>query len=139
MSDRRTLFADLPTRPSIVRNAEGRNENEEDDAGDDTGKCFSVARGVRQFIPMLELRFASGNARAFEYSMLEEVSFDPSKGISLYFGRVAVVISGQNLAELFDGIVRHSVRWIRELARHQLLETAEAEPVTTSIRVVEKQ
>lgn len=138
MSDRRSLFADLPTRPSLARSAEGLNEQDEGEPDDEAGKCYSLARGVRQFIPMLELRFADGNARAFEYSMLEEVAFDPSKGVSLYFGRVAVVVNGRHLAKLFGGLVRHSVRWIREAERNQLFEVSETEPVATAIKVIDR-
>lgn len=138
MSDRRPLFADLPTRPNFSRPVEQSQDAEKDDL-DDANGFYSVARGVRQFIPMLELRFASGNFRAFEYSMLEEVSFDPSKGITLSFGQCAVVIAGRHLQPIYAGMVRHAVRWVREAERSEAFEHAESETLTESIKILERQ
>jgi len=80
---------------------------------------------------MLEFRLSDGSIVAFGYSWLERVAFDPSKGISLQFGRRTVKITGQNLnrelprnLRLCDGILRHRVPWIREADQAEVMEAS---------------
>jgi hypothetical protein len=87
---------------------------------------------------MLEMWFAIGDIRAFEYTLIDEALFDPSEGVTLRFGRQRVIIKGQRLRPHFGGIVRHAVRWICEAERNQAFGIAENDPIAESIRVVEE-
>ena len=132
MNDRRAIFSDMPTRPILV--ADGPDEDEVDD--ESAGyRAFAIARGVRPFVPMLELRFANGNAKAFEYSFLEQADFNPSQGIRLKFSNALVTIRGTNLSPLFAGIVRHQARWIREASPNEDFLLPAAATIVSAINV----
>lgn len=93
------------------------------DATDDHG-CFGWLRGVKERSLMLELRKKTGQIKAFGYAWLELVEFDPSDGIALYFPGHIIKVKGSNLnspispdrsqINLFAGLLRHRVPWIRE-------------------------
>ena len=136
MSDRAAAFANFGLRPGHRSDESDENLDAEDQ--EESYRAFSLARGVQQFIPMLELRFADGSARAVEYSMLEEVVFDPSTGVTLGFGKLSVIVGGRNLRPLFAAIVRHAVRWIRQADRGAMFELPESATVAESIRVEER-
>jgi len=87
---------------------------------DDLG-AFGFLRGVRDRSIMLELQHKDGRVSAFGYAWLDHVEFDPSAGITLYFGGRVIKITGRNLnaearpnVRLVEAILRHRVPWIRE-------------------------
>ncbi|MBX3436114.1 MAG: hypothetical protein KF861_01395 [Planctomycetaceae bacterium] len=93
---------------------------EEPGAVDDVG-AFGLLRGIHERALMLELRMKDGNAVAFNYSYLQQASFDPSEGITLHFGGKSIKIEGTNLGvevrtnlKLFQALIRHRVAWIQE-------------------------
>ncbi len=109
---------------SILDRLTGRTENQTrmvDDQELEDLQSFGWLRGVRDRAIMLELRHRNGNITCYGYAWLEKAEFDPSEGITLYFGGKTVRIIGQHLnsmvrdnISLFAGIVRHKVPWIRE-------------------------
>lgn len=52
----------------------------------------------------LEVRQIDGNSRSFAYAALQVAVFNPSVGIRLIFGDVAVSLGGVNLRRLFDAV-----------------------------------
>ena len=70
----------------------------------DERQSFSILSADRQHKLMVELRFKTGNARAFAYSYLVSIDFDPSQGIRMDFSGYEVAIAGRNLNPLFAGL-----------------------------------
>jgi len=102
--------------------------------------AFGWLRGVGDRAIMLELRHKNGNITALSYNTLERVEFNPSDGITLFFGGQKIRVKGRNLnkevrpqVRLLDGILRHRVPWIREADRSGLLNGDEHETVITAI------
>ncbi|HEY4313823.1 MAG TPA: hypothetical protein VGN12_30570 [Pirellulales bacterium] len=92
----------------------------EAEAQDNLGVC-GLLRGIRDRAIMLELRLRGGRVEACGYMWLDNATFDPSEGITLYFARKVVKISGRNLdtqirpgVNLFEALLRHRVTWLRE-------------------------
>ena len=63
---------------------------------------------------MLDLHFRSGNRRAFDYSFLVSVLFDPSVGVTLEFTSHMVTITGRNLEGLYKRLLSHTATRISE-------------------------
>jgi len=91
-----------------------------DQGFDDLGP-FGWLRSPRERCPMIEFRKKSGNILALGYAWLHRIDFDPSDGITLWFGSQRVLIRGQNLnaeirpgVRLFEGLTRYRVPWIHE-------------------------
>jgi hypothetical protein len=118
---------------------DGRDAEAEDT--DDFG-VFSFLRGVRDRALMLELRKKDGSVTALGYGWLERVEFDPSAGLTLYFGSQKVKIIGRNLAmelrpnvRLLDGLMRHRIPWIREAGEPEVLKAGAASLVIEKITI----
>jgi hypothetical protein len=103
--------------------------------------AFSFLRGVRDRAEMLEFRRKGGDIRAMGYSWLEKVDYDPSTGITLYFGAGQTIrIRGRNLNSvtqqqitLLGGILRHRVPWIVESDQSGVLEANKSDVVVEAI------
>lgn len=111
--------------PRVVDAAKKPDEETLDNLG-----AFGLLRGVKERSLMLECRHANGNSNALNYSSLHYASFDPSVGITLQFGGVKVLISGDHLntevrpnARLYESLLRHRVPWIKEANRDELEST----------------
>jgi hypothetical protein len=89
--------------------------------------AFGYLRGVRDRAISLEFRLRTGNRRAFPYSWLGPVIFDPSHGLLLRFvgdQTYLVLIRGWQLDGMVNGstdliergILRHRVLWVREMS-----------------------
>jgi hypothetical protein len=99
--------------------------------------AFSFLRGARERAEMLELRRKGGDIRAMGYSWLERVDFDPSAGLTLYFGSGQTIrIKGRNLntvtrqqISLLGGILRHRVPLIVESDQSGVLLQADKSAV----------
>lgn len=111
------------------------------DVPEDHG-CFGWLRGVRDRAVMLELRKRTGEIKAFSYSFLESVEFDPSDGMVLLFPGHRVTITGTALNQpatatttlgLFGGVIRHRVPWIQELTGERLIADSESQIRVRSI------
>lgn len=97
---------------------------------DDLG-CFGWLRGIRDRALAVELRRANGNIVAIPYHGIERFAFDPSVGIELAVAGGKVVLKGRNLnaevrpaIRLFEGLARHRVPWIREVADSESMSAA---------------
>jgi hypothetical protein len=93
---------------------------DESESFDDLG-AFGFLRGTHDRALMLELRRKDGTITAYPYAWLSKTAFNPSEGITLYFGAEAVKVCGRNLnapirpnVRLFAAIVRQRVPWIQE-------------------------
>lgn len=104
------------------------------DDADNLENCgyFGWLRGVKERSVMLEFRKADGNIRAVAYSWVESFDFDPSTGISVQVAGKLIQIRGRHLnaeirsaVQLFDGLVRHRVPWVREATRQERMEAPE--------------
>lgn len=86
---------------------------------------------------MLELRSRSGRRVGFPYAYLVEVSLeyptDDEVYLELIFTARKVRVRGRNLAPLFEGLLRHSVRLLEESATAFYDPAAE----TAHIQVIE--
>lgn len=127
--------------PRVTETA--KKQPDEAGAMDDLG-AFGMLRGVQDRSLMLELRLASGNSLAFNYSYLVQASFDPSHGITLQFGGKKLSIVGSNLnaeirpnVRLYQAILRHRVAWVREADRHDQLQAPAGSVIIDSIDLEE--
>jgi hypothetical protein len=107
---------------------------------DDLG-AFGFLRGVHDRAIMLELKHKDGRVTAFGYAWLDHAEFDPSEGITLYFGGRTVKITGRNLnaqvrpnVRLLDALLRHRVPWIREADAPAVLEAGRNATVIEEIK-----
>ena len=109
--------------------------------------AFGYLRGVRDRASMIEFRLGNGNSKAFPYSWLGPVSYDPSAGLLLKFvGDLVylVLIEGSNLnapvngsTTLNDrGLQRHRVVWIREMSSQEVQRARAGEIVIQRIRML---
>ena len=104
----------------------------------DENEAYSILSADRQQKVMLELRFKTGNSRAFAYSYLVSIDFNPSSGIVLDFSGYEVAVSGRNLSSLFAGLVAQRVAVINEMDDLQAKATLENDAtVVTSIEIKE--
>lgn len=133
MSDKLDTLARPRPTPSrleeMLSNPPGKQEN----AASDEEECaaFGYLRGIRDRALMLEFRQRNGNSRAFPYSWLGPVRYDPSHGLLLKFVgdmNYLVLIEGSNVnglvketINLYDrGIQRHRITWVREMERREM-------------------
>ena len=112
----------------------------EPDGLDDLG-AFGFLRGVRDRSIMLELKHKDGRVSAFGYAWLDHVEFNPSEGITLYFGGRVIKITGRNLnaevrpnVRLVEAILRHRVPWIQEADGPTALEAGRHATVIEEIQ-----
>ncbi len=85
---------------------------------------------------MLELRMASGNAKALAYGYLVAMDFDPSQGIVIDFTGYKVTLKGRHLRPLFMALAAHRVSNIQEIEElHAEATLSKEATVVTSIKV----
>ena len=88
--------------------------------------------------PLIDFISKDGNHRAFAYSHLYDITFDPSTGIELHFSDHTVTLSGRRLAECYGQLLRQRVVFICE-ADHAASNLADAsEPVITRIAIADR-
>ncbi len=108
--------------------------------------AFGFRRGIHDRALTIEFRLADGNCRAFPFSWLGPMTYNPSAGLLLQFvgDRVHwVFIEGSNLnttvngaVSLFDsGILRHRITWVREMNRAEISRAKPGEVVIDRIRI----
>lgn len=86
-----------------------------EETGEDRRKCFSLVRGVKGRIFMLELRFRAGDRLALGYPYFMGMEFDASGVLRLFFSGYVVNVTGRNLAPLYEGLLDHAVGYLQEL------------------------
>jgi hypothetical protein len=98
--------------------------------------AFSVISADRQHKLMVEFRLKSNNARAFAYSYLVTIDFNPSDGIRMDFSGYEVKITGRNLHPLFAGLCAQRVAVVNEIDDlHAEATLAQDAPVVTRIEI----
>ena len=147
MSDNLELLKNW-AKPGATRPAappERKPEAAEED--EDSCVAFGYLRGLRDRALSLEFRFANGNSRAYPYSWLGPMQYDPSTGLLLKFvGDMIylVLLQGSNLNALVNGsmnlydrgILRHRVTFVRELTRRELEKAGEREVTIERIHIL---
>lgn len=131
-------FLDRYTKAEAVRDS-GDGPRDSESSGD-TG-CFGFLRGgTRERVEMLELRKKTGRILAVGYHAIERVEYNPSDGIILHALGRSIRIKGRNLnadgsphGQLFRGIVRHRVAWVREADASRLVVARDDESVVDAI------
>lgn len=115
--------------------------NQSDDANDhdvveDQG-AYGIFRAPRERALMLELRKKDSTVLAIPYALIEQITFSPADGITLYTCGHEIRITGRNLNSatgpkigLLNGLCRHRIAWIQEYSR-----AAAAEPNTTATQI----
>jgi hypothetical protein len=78
-------------------------------------KAYSVIRGPRGQVLMLELRFMNGNRLALGYPYLVAVEFDASGTIVLQFSGRVVTVEGIGLGPVYSALLDHRVGYLQEL------------------------
>jgi hypothetical protein len=140
MADKSSILERLSARPS----ANGVEDSEDvlldllDEEQPALGQtAFTLVRGVRQLVPMVEFRQVGGNSRAFGYAYLVAIEFNPTTGIVLNFGAAKVTLRGRNLRPLFAALRRHTVTRVYECSPGDALEAGEKQTVVMGIVVGE--
>ncbi|QOV92092.1 hypothetical protein [Humisphaera borealis] len=118
MSDRTTTLLDKYT---VRRETEPPPATLTDHDGVDDLGDYGWLRGVRERAVCLELRKKSGQILAINYSFIDQMEYDPDKGITLHAAGRKITIRGSGLnaesargTRLFEGLTRHRVPWVSE-------------------------
>lgn len=106
---------------------------------DDLG-AYGVLRGTRDKALMLALIQRDGSMTSLGNAWLQRATFEPSVGITLYFGHTIVRITGSSLNQeirpnvrLFDFLMRHRISWIKEADESAKLDSRSNAVVIESI------
>src|SRR4051812_36682474 len=84
--------------------------------------------------PTLNLRFASGEEKAFPYSDLIWSDFNPSKGILLHFASHTVMVRGRNLEPLYRRVIQFSLAEIIEVSEEHAVHDDDTVTVVDCLR-----
>ena len=81
-------------------------------------RAFGVAAdSFERHLAMLELRLRTGDRMLFAYHTLGRAEWNPSRGITLLFLDMSVVVKGRNLDGLFAAIREQKAAWVWEADR----------------------
>ena len=114
--------------------AESGRENEPDEID---YRAFGVNRGGRQVL-MLDVRTLTKGRLGFAYSYLENVLFDESGFLVLSFGTAKITVEGRNLAPLYEALLNHKVRYVRQENPNIEKDVPEKETFIASILIDDK-
>src|SRR5262249_39960050 len=89
--------------------------------------AYRVARGAKEWVPMLQIRKKCGNFIAFSYSLLERLDYDRSGTITIKFGAATVTIRGRNL----NAQARNHAGLLAALIRQKATYNHEADELTS--------
>lgn len=85
---------------------------------------YSVVRGLRDRVPMFELRKKDNSSRAIPYALVESIDYLPAIGLILHVAGHEITIAGQHLNEAIDGrigllgaLISHRLLWVQESSR----------------------
>lgn len=98
---------------------------------------FGLLRGQRDRALMVELRKKDGSVLAIPYTMIEQLRYGASEGITIRVGGREIRIAGRQLNSdqrpgLFNALARHRVVWISENDRAEVI-AAEASTVAVEL------
>ena len=78
----------------------------------------------------------TGNHTAFTYEHLVWASFNRSASITLHFASHTVTLTGRNLLELYEDILRHEVSHVRATATSRDVASDDDVPVVNTIVIL---
>ena len=111
------------------------------DALDDTDirpedyQAFKTDPQVKPSNALIDFWLRGGNQRAFSYSHLYDIDFNPSSGMKLTFSEHYVTIKGHGLDKLYRGLKRHRIVYVWEADSPSQLLADEEEAQVTSIEI----
>jgi hypothetical protein len=110
--------------------------DEEQTEDDDTSyRAFSVTRGGRSPMAMLEFRLRTGHRTSLDYQWLFSMDVELGDSLILDISRVEVTITGRHLQPLASMLNGRQVRWIWEADQPTTLLVPEGEAVVASITI----
>lgn len=98
-------------------------------------RAFGVSRRAWGGEPMIDFIRRDGNRHSLPYARLDEIQFNPSKGIALRFSDYLVTLQGQRLAEGYQQLLAHRVVFVAEAGRADEMALADQEPVVTKLLI----
>ncbi len=67
---------------------------------------------------MISVELKNGSAYGFPYSLLGNIHFDPDNCLSIFFSEHKIMVQGIKLKALYDYLMLHRVRILREADTH---------------------
>ncbi len=98
-------------------------------------RAFGVSRKAWGGEPMIDLILRDGNRHSLPYARLDEMQFNPSKGIVLRFSDYVVTLQGQRLGEGYQQLLAHRVVFVAEAGRAAQLALDAQAPVVTTLLI----
>ncbi|GAB3967725.1 hypothetical protein GCM10028806_10540 [Spirosoma terrae] len=97
--------------------------NDNEDSEIIISKFYGYERSPIRRAVMLDLRLKGGKYVSLPYSYLTKIKFDPSESIELYISGNHVKITGRNMHDIYEQLIRHRVTFI--IANPTDLDTTE--------------
>ncbi len=99
-----------------------------------TSAFFGIADKNEGHVLALKLITETGEQKAIHYhDILSPMDYNGDSEITLSTTRVTIIINSKNLDDLFDHIIQHQVKWLKE-PEEQFPQTEEGEVEISSIR-----
>jgi hypothetical protein len=99
-----------------------------------SSEFFGVADKNEGHVLALKIILAEGDQKAIHYhDILSPMNFSGGSEITLSTTRIAIIIAGKNLDDLFDHIIQHQVKWLKE-PEASFAEVSDGEVEISSIR-----
>ena len=83
---------------------------------------FFAKEQIRNLPACLEFRFADSSSKAYPYSHVLQLNYNPSEGIEVLTTQKKIIIEGRNLKLLYVFLLSFQVKFIQENIGHDLTE-----------------
>lgn len=90
-------------------------------------KFFALTKQKDERAIALNCVFSDGTQKAFMYAYMSSYNFDPSIGIEIISTDGSITIKGRNLQPIYDGLLRHKIRWVKQFLNEIEDDTPEDE------------
>jgi hypothetical protein len=81
--------------------------------GDNFACDYFAKSNIGSLPACLDLRLSNGRRKALPYSYFTEINLDNESGIEILTNNKKIIITGRNLAKLFDYLVAYRVRYVQ--------------------------
>ena len=78
-------------------------------------KFFTREMQSNKTANMLDFEFKNGDHIAMPYAYLTKMTYNLSEGIKIEWGAFSIQVEGRNLKELYNYLVNHKVKSIKEV------------------------
>jgi hypothetical protein len=95
--------------------------------------AFGVSRKAWGGEPMIDFVFRDGNHHGMSYARLDDMQFNPSRGIVLRFSDTHVTIVGRRLEAGYERLLAHRVVFVAEADHATQLAGGELATVVTNV------